>query len=118
MRTTNGAQKHQRKKKIMKAARGYYGGRHSMYRHAKTAVKRAEKQAFIGRKLKKRDMRQLWITRINIASRDLGLPYSRLIAGLAKADIRLDRKELSELAINQPAAFAAIVEQAKAALAA
>jgi large subunit ribosomal protein L20 len=79
-------------------------------------LKRAEKQAFVGRKLKKRDMRSLWITRLNIASRAQGLPYSRLIAGLAKADIRLDRKQLSELAIHQPEAFAQIVAQAKAAL--
>ena len=88
-----------------------------MYRRALEAHKRSEQQAFIGRKLKKRQYRQLWITRINIATRAAGMPYSRFMAGLLAADIRLDRKQLSELAIHQPEAFQALVEQARAALA-
>ena len=117
MRTTNSVARHKAKKRLMKKVRGYYGARNSTVRQAHIAVKRAEQHAFVGRKLKKRDMRKLWITRINIASRALGLSYSRLIAGLNKADIRLDRKQLSEMAIHEPEAFTQVVEQAKAALA-
>lgn len=104
--------------KRMKArAKGFYSGRHKMYRVICEAVRRAEVQAFIGRKLKKRQFRAMWIKRINIACRVHGITYSRLIPGLQKADIRLDRKQLSELAIHQPEAFASIVGQAKSALA-
>jgi len=117
MRATNGAARHKMQKRLKRMARGFHSGRHKMYRVALEAVKRAEQQAFVGRKLKKREFRQLWITRINIASRALGVPYNRLIAGLVKADIRMDRRQLSELAIHQPAAFAEIVNQAKNALA-
>lgn len=116
MRATNGAARHQSKKRRLDRAKGFRGGRHSMWSVASEAIMRADAQAFVGRKLKKRDYRSLWINRINIASRALGLSYSRLIAGLQKADIRLDRKQLSELAIHQPEAFAQIVEQAKKAL--
>jgi len=115
MRATNTPARHRAKKQILKQARGQYGGRSNMYRRAREAVKRADQQAYIGRKLKKREFRRLWITRLNIASRAHGLPYSRLIAGLQAADIRLDRKQLSELAIHNPDAFAQIVEQVKAA---
>lgn len=116
MRTRYVVARHSARKKMMKEAGGFRGGLHSQWTVVQQALKRAEKQAFVGRKLKKRDMRSLWITRLNIASRAQGLPYSRLIAGLAKADIRLDRKQLSELAIHQPEAFAQVVAQAKAAL--
>jgi large subunit ribosomal protein L20 len=116
MRATNTPARHRAKKRLLKRARGFYAGKSKMYRHVLAAVKRAENQAFIGRKLKKRDFRRLWITRINIASRQLGLPYSRLIAGLQRASIVLNRKQLSELAIHQPAAFAKVVDAAKAAL--
>ena len=121
MRTTNGAARHSAVKRLKKRARGFYSGRHKMYHVICEAVMRAERTAYVGRKLKKRDFRRLWITRISIACRALGeqgMPYSRLIAGLQKADIRLDRKQLSELAIHQPAAFADVVSKAKAALAA
>ncbi len=118
MRAPNGAARHHSQKRIMKRAKGFVGGRHALYRVAVESIKRAEQQAFVGRKLKKREFRRMWIARINIASRNLGVPYNRLIAGLTKADIRLDRKQLSELAIHQPAAFAQIVDQAKTALAA
>jgi len=117
MRATNGASRHRMIKRIKRRARGYYSGRHKMYRVICEAVRRSEVQAFIGRKLKKRQFRQMWIKRINIACRGLGISYSRLVAGLQKADIRLDRKQLSELAIHQPAAFAQVVEQVKAAIA-
>jgi large subunit ribosomal protein L20 len=118
MRTTNGASRHQSVKRLKKRARGFYSGRHKMYHVICEAVMRAERTAFVGRKLKKRDFRRMWITRISIACRalgDKGMPYSRLIAGLQKADIRLDRKQLSELAIHQPAAFADVVAKAKTA---
>lgn len=116
MRATNGAARHKLQKRVLKKAKGFRGGRHALYRVAIESVKRAERQAFFGRKLKKRDFRQAWINRINIASRALGVPYSRLIAGLLKADIRIDRKQLSELAIHQPEAFADIVRKAAAAI--
>jgi large subunit ribosomal protein L20 len=119
MRATNGAARHRSKKRLLKKAKGFYSGRRKMYTVACEAVMRAEQTAFRSRKEKKRDFRRLWIRRISIASRalgDEGLAYSRLIAGLQKADIRLDRKMLSELAIHQPAAFADVVKKAKAAL--
>ena len=116
MRATNVPAKHRAKKRLMKKARGFYAGRSKMYRHVLAGIKRAEHQAFVSRKLKKRDFRRLWITRINIASRQLGLPYSRLISGLQRAGIVLDRKQLSELAIHQPEAFAKVVDLAKAEL--
>lgn len=116
MRATNGASRHKMIKRLMKRAKGFWSGRHKMYRVAAEAVKRSEVQAYVGRKLKKRQFRQLWIKRVSIACREIGLPYSRLIAGLQKADIRLDRKQLSELAINQPEAFKDVVLKAKAAL--
>jgi len=116
MRAHHGSARNQKKKKLFKAAKGFRGARSKHYKVVIQSVKRAEAAAYVGRKQKKRDMRRLWITRLNIASRAQGLPYSRLIAGLQKADIRLDRKQLSELAIHQPEAFAQIVSQAKAAL--
>ncbi len=121
MRATNGAARHQSKKRLLKRAKGFYSGRRKMYTVACEAVMRAEAMGFRNRKEKKREFRALWIRRISIACRGLGeagLPYSRLIAGLQLADIRLDRKQLSELAIHQPAAFADVVGQAKTALAA
>ncbi len=116
MRTTNGASRHRMIKRIKNRAKGFFSGRHKMYRVICEAVRRSELHAFSGRKLKKRQFRQLWIKRISIATRELGINYSRLIAGLQKADIRLDRKQLSELAIHQPEAFVDVVNQAKAAL--
>ena len=115
MRASNAVARHKAKKAVMKQARGYYLGRNSQYRHALAATKRAEQQAFVSRKQKKRNFRQLWISRINIAVRQHDMTYSRFIAALNKLDIRLDRKQLSELAIHQPDAFAQLVEQAKAA---
>jgi len=116
MRAQNTPARKRARKAVMKAASGFHAGRHRQYRRALEATKRAEQQAFIGRKLKKRDFRQLWITRINIAARNNGLSYSRFISGLSRLGIELDRKQLSELAIHQPEAFTALVEQAKGAL--
>ncbi|MFW5845864.1 MAG: 50S ribosomal protein L20 [Planctomycetota bacterium] len=116
MRATNAVARRKANKKILKSARGYFGSRHRSLRQAKQAEKRAEAQAFAGRKQKKRTMRSLWITRINIAARANGIAYSRLIAGLQAADIILDRKQLSEMAIHEPAAFTAVCEQARNAL--
>jgi large subunit ribosomal protein L20 len=118
MRATNGAARHKMIKRIKKRASGFFSGRHKMYRVICEAVRRAEQMAFNGRKLKKRQFRQMWIKRITIAVRAQGINYSQFINGLTKADIRLDRKQLSELAINQPAAFAEVVSKVKAALAA
>lgn len=116
MRANNGAARHRSIKRLMKRAKGFWSGRHKMMRVAAEAVKRAEVQAFVGRKLKKRQFRSLWIKRISIACRAQGITYSRLISGLQKADIRLDRKQLSELAIHQPAAFNDVIAKAKVAL--
>jgi large subunit ribosomal protein L20 len=118
MRATNGAARHKMIKRLKKRARGYWSGRHKMYRVICEALRRGDVQAFASRKQKKRTFRALWIKRLSTASRELGITYSRLIAGLQKADIRLDRKQLSELAVNHPAAFAEIIAKVKAAIAA
>ena len=107
--------RHTRKKKLFKRAKGFFLGR-KLYRQAKEHVLRAEAQEFVGRKLRKRHFRRLWTQRINAASRMHGLPYSKLIHGLKLAEISLNRKMLAELAVNDPAAFQAVVEKAKSAL--
>ncbi len=106
-----------KRRKIMKQAKGYYGGKHRLYRIAKQQVMRSGYYAYVGRKQKKRDFRQLWIARINAAARMNDLSYSRLMHGLKLAGIDLNRKVLSEIAISDPKAFAALCEQAKAKLA-
>lgn len=105
-----------RHKKIMKQAKGYYGARSRVYRVAKQAVIKAGQYAYRDRRQKKRQFRALWITRINAAARDCGLSYSRLIDGLKKAGIELDRKVLADMAVHDMQGFAAVAEQAKAAL--
>ena len=105
-----------RHKKILGKAKGYYNARRKVFRAAKQAVIKAGQYAYRGRKLKKRDFRALWIQRINAAAREHELSYSRLIDGLKKAGIEIDRKMLADLAMNQPDGFAAIAKQAKAAL--
>ena len=117
-RVKRGVTAHARHKKVLKAAKGYYGRRKNTIRVAKQAVERAQQYAYRDRKRKKRTFRGLWIQRLNAAVRPFGLTYSRLIDGLGKAGVAVDRKVLSDLAIHEPAAFAAIVDQAKAALAA
>ena len=107
-----------RHKKILKKAKGYYNARRKVFRVAKQAVIKAGHYAYIGRRLKKRQYRALWIQRLNAAAREHGLSYSRLINGLNKAGVGIDRKALADLAVHEPAAFAAVVAQAKAALAA
>ncbi|UTA49555.1 50S ribosomal protein L20 [Simiduia sp. 21SJ11W-1] len=104
-------------KKVLKAAKGYYGARSRVFRVAKQAVIKAGQYAYRDRKVKKRNFRALWITRINAQSRAEGLSYSKLIAGLKKANIALDRRVLADIAVHDKATFATIVEKAKAALA-
>jgi large subunit ribosomal protein L20 len=107
-----------RHKKVLKKAKGYYGARSKVYRVAKQAVIKAGQYAFRDRRAKKREFRALWVQRINAAARLHGLSYSRLISGLKKACIEIDRKALADLAVNDAAAFGAVAEKAKAALAA
>ena len=116
MRVTYSVASHQRRKKLLKKARGYRGSRSKLVRTARHAVDRAMAMAYEGRKQKKRMYRRLWTVRINAASRALGLTYSRFINGLKKSNIEINRKILAELAVNDSAAFAQLVEQAKAAL--
>ena len=104
--------------KILKAAKGYYGARSRVYRVAVQAVTAAGQYAYLGRKQKKRDLRKLWIVRINAAARLNGLSYSRFINGLHKAQIEIDRKILSDIAIQDKVTFTKLVEKAKEALAA
>lgn len=117
-RVKRGVIAHRRHKKILKKAKGYYNARRKVFRVAKQAVIKAGQYAYIGRRLKKRQYRALWIQRLNAAAREHGLSYSRLINGLNKAGVAIDRKALADLAVHEPAAFAAVVAQAKAALAA
>lgn len=105
-----------RHKKIMKKAKGYYGARSRVYRVAKQAVIKAEQYAYRDRRVRRREFRRLWIIRINAAAREVGLSYSRLMDGLKKAGIELDRKVLADLAIFDNVSFQRIAEQAKAAL--
>ncbi len=103
-----------RRNKVLKAAKGFYGRRKNTITVANAAVDRSLQHNYIGRKLKKRNFRALWIQRINAAVREHGLTYSQFIALLAKAQITVDRKVLAELAVSEPAAFKALVDQAKA----
>ena len=102
-----------RRKKVLKAARGYWGAKSKHFKMAKQAVMKSGNYAFVGRKQKKRDFRKLWITRISAQAKACGMNYSTFMNGLKKAGIELNRKMLAELAVNDKAAFAALVEQAK-----
>ena len=117
-RTKGGTVTHARHKKIVKAAKGYYGSRSTNFRTATQAVDKANQYATRDRKARKRNFRALWIQRINatVRSHDAALTYSRFINGLALAGIEVDRKVLADLAVSEPEAFNAIVDQAKAAL--
>jgi large subunit ribosomal protein L20 len=115
-RVKRGVTNHARHKKVLKAAEGYYGRRKSTIRIAKQAVEKAGQYAYRDRRVRKRNFRALWIQRINAAVRDHGLTYGRFIDGLSKAEIAVDRKVLSDLAITQPDAFGVLVAKAKAAL--
>jgi large subunit ribosomal protein L20 len=116
-RVKRGVTGHAKHKKVFLQAKGFYGRRKNTIRIAKQAVEKANQYAYRDRKNRKRNFRALWIQRINAAARDLGLTYGRLIDGLNRAGIEVDRRVLSDLAIHEPAAFAALVEQAKGALA-
>jgi large subunit ribosomal protein L20 len=116
MRVKGGNVSRKRRKKILKLAKGYRGGRSKLFRTAKNAVIKALTYAYRDRRRRKRDFRRLWIVRINAAARACGMPYSKLIKGLQLAEIRLDRRVLANLAIEDSAAFAQIVDMAKTAL--
>jgi len=115
-RVKRGVTAHAKHKKVLKKAKGYYGARRKQIRTAKQAVEKAQQYGYRDRKANKRNFRTLWTQRINAAAREHGLTYSRLIDGLTKAGIEMDRKVLSDMAINQPEAFGAVVAKAKTAL--
>ncbi|MDY6841690.1 MAG: 50S ribosomal protein L20 [Pseudomonadota bacterium] len=115
-RVKRGVVARRRHKKILNQAKGYYGARSRVFRVAKQAVIKAGQYAYRDRRNRKRAFRALWIARINAGARANGLSYSRLIAGLKKADVEIDRKVLADLAMNEQQAFSAVVEKAKASL--
>ncbi len=115
-RVKGGVTTRRRHKKVLKATKGYKGLRSKLYRWAKNAHAKAGQNAYIGRKLRKRDMRRLWITRINAACRSEGVNYSRFTHGLLKAKVIVDRKHLADLAVNNPEIFKKVVETAKSEL--
>ena len=116
-RVKRGVTAHARHKKVLTKAKGYYNARRKVYRVAKQAVMKAEQYAYRDRRARKRDMRALWIVRINAAARECGLSYSRLMNGLQKAMVEVDRKMLADIAVHDKPAFAALAEKAKASLA-
>lgn len=115
-RVKRGVASRARRKKVLKQAKGYYGARSRQFKVAKQAVIKAGQYAYRDRRQRKRQFRNLWIVRINAGAREHGLSYSRFISGLKKAGIEVDRKVLADLALHEPAAFAALAEQAKGAL--
>ena len=116
-RVKGGSASHARHRKVIKAAKGYYGRRKNTFRAANQAVEKAGQYNYRDRRARKRQFRALWIQRINAGARENGLTYSAFMNGLAKAGIELDRKVLADLAVREPESFAALVSQAKAALA-
>ena len=112
-RATSSPARNKRKKKIFKAAKGYFGGRKNLFRTAKDAVEKGWEHAYRDRKNKKRTFRWLWIARINAAARENELTYSRFINGLKQAGVELDRKALADLAVRSPDAFSALADRAK-----
>jgi len=116
MRVKTGVVRRRKHKKVLKQAKGFYSGRRKHFRKAKEQIERSLVYAYRDRKQKKRDFRKLWITRINAACRLNDISYSRFVYGLKQAGIELDRKILADMAMNEPQAFAKIVEQVKAAL--
>ncbi|MEJ2504236.1 MAG: 50S ribosomal protein L20 [Gemmatimonadota bacterium] len=115
-RSTYAVARHRKKKKYLRAARGYFGGRSKLWRIAKNAVERGWQYSYVHRKQKKRNFRRLWITRINAAARQHDLSYNRFMHGLKLADIEVNRKVLADLAVREPEAFGELVAQAKAKL--
>ena len=116
-RAIDGSKRKERRKKILKLAKGYYGAKHTLFRTAKEQVMNSYNYAFRDRRQKKRDFRKLWIARINAAARINGLSYSKLMHGLKLAEIEVNRKMLADLAVNDAAAFAALADASKKALA-
>ena len=114
-RTKNTVAGRARRKRILKAAKGYRGGRHSLYRTARETVERAMVYAYRDRRTKKRDFRKLWIARINAAARLNGMSYSRFISGLKKADVDINRKILADMAVNDADGFTRLTEVARSA---
>ena len=112
-RVKRGSVRRAKRKKVLARAKGYYATKSKLYRAAKESVDTALKYAFVGRRRKKRDFRRLWIIRINAAAREHGLSYGQLISGLKSAGVGLDRKNLADLAVTEPAAFAHLAAQAK-----
>ncbi len=112
-RVSRGVTAHARHKKVIKAAKGYYGRRKNTFKTAKQAVDKARQYAYRDRRVRKREFRALWIQRINAAARVHGMNYSALMGGLAKAGVEVDRKMLADLAVHQPQAFAALVDRSK-----
>ncbi|MGC6475519.1 MAG: 50S ribosomal protein L20 [Parvibaculales bacterium] len=115
-RVKRGVTSHARHKKVLAKAKGYYGRRKNTIKVAKQAVTKAGQYAYRDRRARKRNFRALWIQRINAASRSHGLTYGRLIDGLTKSGVEVDRKVLADLAVHEPVAFEALVEQARSAL--
>lgn len=115
-RVKRGTKRRHRRKKILKLAKGFYIGKSKLYRIAQQAVDKSLGSAYRDRRRRKRDFRSLWVQRINAAARQNGVSYSRLISGLAKAGVTLDRKVLADLAVADPAAFTALAQTAKTAL--
>ena len=112
-RVKRGSKARQRRKKVLKAAKGYRGGQSRLFKTASISVDRARRYAYRDRRARKRDFRRLWIIRINAAARENGLSYSQLMGGLHKAGIDLDRKILAEMAVNDPTAFAQVADMVK-----
>jgi large subunit ribosomal protein L20 len=112
-RVKRGAHRRAKRKKLLKRAKGYYATKSKLYQAAQEAVDKALNYAYTGRRRKKRDFRRLWVVRINAAARANGLTYGQLISGLKAAGIGLDRKSLADLAVNHPAAFASLADQAQ-----
>ena len=113
-RTKHSVASKKRKKKVLKQVKGFWGGRSRLFRTAREALNQSQSYAYRDRRNRKRDFRRLWIARINAAARQNGISYSQLIHGLTRADIEVNRKILADLAVRDPAAFAALAEQAKA----
>jgi large subunit ribosomal protein L20 len=113
MRVKGGAQNRQSKNRILKQAKGFWGRKRNCWKKAMQAVRRSHQEAYIGRKLRKRDFRRLWIVRLNAATRAHGIPYSRFIHAMSVAKVELDRKLLAEVAVRDPKAFDAIVAAVK-----
>ncbi|MBD5085809.1 MAG: 50S ribosomal protein L20 [Clostridiales bacterium] len=113
MRIKRGVNAVKKRRKILKSAKGYFGAKSKLYRVARQAVMKSQNYAYVGRKLKKRDFRSLWITRINAAARLNGLNYSKFMSGLKKNGIDLNRKVLADIAVNDPSAFTALCDKVK-----